>query len=120
MIAPITPHITEEIYHLYFKEKENAESIHISNWPSAEKVDEHAIKVGDALVYAVEKVRQAKSEKSLSLKSPVKNLVLHASMTELDFEAIKGDLISSTNAEKVSFEKLNADSSKEYEVELSL
>lgn len=120
MMAPITPHITEEIYQMYFKEKEGSKSIHISKWPTAEKIDKKSIKVGDAMVYAVEKARQAKSEKNQSLKSPVKNLVLEAKITEQEFEQIQFDLIASTNSEKVSFKQLKDDSNKEFEVGIEL
>ena len=43
------PHITEEIYSLYFKEKEKFKSIHISGWPKYDEsfVDEAAEKTGD-------------------------------------------------------------------------
>ncbi|MBU3941956.1 MAG: class I tRNA ligase family protein, partial [Nanoarchaeota archaeon] len=33
LMAPIMPHITEEIYHLYFAEIEGLKSIHGSDWP---------------------------------------------------------------------------------------
>ena len=37
ILAPIMPHITEELYQKYFK-KDGAKSIHISEWPSVKKV----------------------------------------------------------------------------------
>ena len=120
MMAPIMPHITEEIYQLYFKKHEKAKSIHISLWPKAEKPDEKAEKAGEVVVYAVQKARQAKSEKNLSLKSPLKNLFVEGKITKQDFETVKDDLVAATKTEKVGFEKLKEDSKLEYEVEVEI
>ena len=33
LMAPIMPHITEEVYQMYFVDKEKEKSIHVSTWP---------------------------------------------------------------------------------------
>ncbi len=69
LFAPIMPHITEEIYHLYFAEEEDAESIHVSNWP--EYQEEHQFddaKVeGDAALQIIDAVRKYKTDNDMSL-----------------------------------------------------
>ncbi len=120
MTAPIMPHITEEIYQLYFNNLDNSKSIHISKWPIPEKADEKAEKIGDLAVYAIQKARQAKSEKNLSLKSPLKNLLIKGKISKEDFELAKDDLIASTRTEEIAYEKLNQDSKVEAEVEVGL
>jgi len=129
MMAPIMPNITEEIYQLYFKKHEKAKSIHISLWPKPEKLsdsknfqsaDQKAEKIGDLAVYAVQKARQAKSEQNLSLKSPLKNLIIKGKISKEDFESVKQDIISATKTENISYEKLKQDSKIDEEVKIEI
>jgi valyl-tRNA synthetase len=117
MLAPIMPHITEEIYQLYFKKNEKAESVHISKWPSADKklIDENAEAVGAVIDSAVEHVRRAKSEQNISLKEPVKRVVIEAKISEDDFEKIKEDIKGVTHAESVEFKAIKPESKKDME-----
>jgi valyl-tRNA synthetase len=120
MVAPIMPYITEEIYQLYFNRSDSAKSIHISKWPEPIITDETAEKIGELVVYAAQKSRQAKSDKNLSLKTPLKNLLIKGKISEKDFESVKDDIIATTKAENISYEKLKDDSEIDYEVELEL
>jgi len=120
MMAPITPHITEEIYQAYFAKHEKTKSIHISSWPKEIKVDKKTEKIGELVVYAVQKARQAKSDQNLSLKTPLKNLFVKGKISQKDFESIKDDLMSSTKAEKIGYEKLKPDSKIDFEVEVEM
>jgi len=78
MMAPIMPHITEEIYQLYFNKEEKCESVHLSKWPEFkhELVDEEIELVGDLGVDIINAVRKFKSEKQMSLKEELKELIL--------------------------------------------
>tara|TARA_Y100000310_G_C20686469_1_gene819343 strand:- start:1491 stop:3836 length:2346 start_codon:yes stop_codon:yes gene_type:complete len=105
MFAPIMPYITEEIYQMYFKANEKDKSIHISAWPKYDSklVNEKLEKVGNRLVEVISEVRKMKSSKSLSLKTPVKEIVLD--MKEDEVKGFVDDLKAVTKAEKVSFGK---------------
>jgi len=116
LMAPITPFITEELYQLYYKKHEKGKSIHIAKWPSLDLTDNNAENVGDFFVYVLQNVRRAKSEKSLSLKKPVKKILAKGKLTKADFEKIKQDLIATTNAEEIVFEPLDKNSKIDYEV----
>jgi valyl-tRNA synthetase len=76
--APILPHITEEIYQLYFAEKEAKKSIHIARWPQANEklIDESAEIAGDTIVSILSAVRKYKSEKNVSLKDAISQLLI--------------------------------------------
>ena len=104
LFAPFLPHITEEIYQLYFKGKEKVKSIHISSWPKYDDklVDKKAEQVGDVLIEIVNIVRKAKSDKQLSMKSPVKNLTI---TSELDLGEVKQDLEKTLFVENIEFKK---------------
>lgn len=122
MIAPIMPYISEEVYHMYFAEQEKKKSIHISDWPAFdnEMVDAQAERLGDVIVEAVEKARRAKAEKKLSLKTPVKRMVLKAKISPEEFEMIKEDIIAATNCLDLDFEELKADSEVEIDCEVEI
>ena len=116
LMAPITPFITEELHHAFYKKHENGKSIHNTSWPSINLTDNKAEKIGDFFVYVLQHVRRVKSEKNMSLKMPVKKVVAKGKITKQDFEKIKLDLIATTNAEEIVFEPLTKESEIDYEV----
>jgi len=120
LMAPITPFITEELYHAFYKKHEKSKSIHISSWPSLDLTNDKAEKIGDFFVYVLQHVRRAKSEKNLSLKTPVKKVIAKGKITKADFEKVKLDLIATTNAQEIVFETLNKDSKVDYEVVIDI
>ena len=109
LMAPITPHFTEEIYHLYFAEKEKFNSVHLSNWPKADKklVDEEIEKAGDMAIEIIVAVRKFKAEKSLSLKEDLKLLKIDCKDKKL-LEPFIDDLKATTRALDIVFEKTSA------------
>ncbi|MCB9358377.1 valine--tRNA ligase [Candidatus Woesearchaeota archaeon] len=122
MFAPITPFITEEIYQMYFKDKENLQSIHISSWPEYDEklVDEKAESAGDLLVNVLADVRRAKSEAKVSLKEPVKELTIEGKISNDEFSLIEQDLKASTHAETIFYKVLDKESEAEYLCDIKL
>jgi len=106
LMAPITPHITEEVYQRFYASREGKKSVHLSAWPAAGAVDEEAEKIGDFLLEAVEHARRAKSEKKVSLKTPVKKMFLKGKLAPHDFASILDELKAVTKAEEVEYEQL--------------
>ena len=80
LLAPVTPHVTEEIYQHMFAENKGFESLQVSPWPkfNAALVDEEAEKNGDLIIAIIGEVRHEKAEKKLPLNAPVKKLVVYA------------------------------------------
>jgi len=78
LIAPIMPHITEEIYHLYFDKIEGCKSIHISPWPNYDTSlkDKKAERIGDIAIDVIAAIRKFKSENSLSVAHPLNYVVI--------------------------------------------
>ena len=72
------PHITEEIYQLYFTKKENCQSIHISPWPEFNQklINENAEMIGDLGIDIINVVRKYKSEQQMSMKEELQELIL--------------------------------------------
>jgi len=120
LMAPITPFITEEIYHVFYKKHEKSKSIHNTSWPSLNLIDDTAEEIGDFFIYVLQHVRKAKSKNNLSLKNPVKKVTARGKITKADFEKIKLDLIATTNAEEIVFEPLAKESKIDYEVVIDI
>ena len=115
LMAPIMPHITEELYQLFYKKHEKEKSIHITEWPKPYFFDKKAEELGEIVVDAVAVARKAKTDKNLSLKTPVKKMVLKADISQKDFDSIKNDIETTTNSDKIEFSK-----SKEFLCEVEL
>jgi len=73
MFAPIMPYVSEEIYQEYYREREKLKSIHLSEWPSFNKVfiDKKAETIGALFVEILTKVRQFKSRENKSMKQEI-------------------------------------------------
>jgi valyl-tRNA synthetase len=80
LLAPITPHVTEEIYCTLYGEEEKQASIHRSFWPRVDKTrfDEEAEKRGDLIMAIITEVRREKAEKHLPLNTSIKRLTIYA------------------------------------------
>ncbi len=98
LMAPFTPFITEEVYTLYLKQKEGYKSVHLSKWPEMPAINEKAEQAGNIAVVVLAAVRKKKSEMKLSMKAPVKRLVIE---TKTDISGVLDDLKATTAAEKI-------------------
>jgi valyl-tRNA synthetase len=84
LLAPVTPHLTEEIYQHMYLDAKGFQSIQISPWPKINPalVNEAAEKDGDLITAIMSEVRRDKAEKKLSLNAPIKNLTIYAGNAE--------------------------------------
>jgi valyl-tRNA synthetase len=80
LIAPVTPHLTEEIYQHMYLENKGFQSLQVSKWPKVNQtyVDETAEKDGDLITAIMSEARREKAEKKLPLNAPIKNLIIYA------------------------------------------
>ena len=80
LMAPIMPHITEELYQGYFKEGGGETSIHNSVWPTLpeEHADEAAEETGDLGSEAIRLIRKHKSDSNLALSAELPKATIHA------------------------------------------
>jgi len=105
LLAPVCPHITEEIYQTLYREYMKHPSIHVSPWPKTlkERIDEKAEHDGDLIVAVINAVRRDKAEKRLPLNTPIKRLTLYAH-SEADVESLRRgemDIAGTCKAEKL-------------------
>lgn len=98
LMAPIMPHITEEIYQLYFVRPEKKKSIHIADWPKANEklIDDFSEGVGALGVDIIDTVRKFRAANQMSMKDELQEVVV---MSELpDFQKKIGMIIDDLKA----------------------
>jgi len=80
LLAPIIPHLTEELYQLMYAEDKKHKSIHTSPWPEPDEaiIHEEAEKYGDLAIAVIGEIRREKAEKSIPLNTQIKTLTIHA------------------------------------------
>lgn len=80
LLAPIMPHVTEEIFQTMYADEKSPKSLHVSPWPTTDekRVDEEAEKQGDLLMAIITEVRREKAEKHLSLNTKIAKLTIYA------------------------------------------
>ena len=103
MLAPLLPHITEEVHHLGFGKG----SIHVSSWPKAEGglLDEEANRAGELLIAVVGGARKAKNEKALSLGAELDSVTVGCSPEERAvLQSVEKDLLDVTRAKRVTYQ----------------
>jgi len=84
LLAPITPHITEEIYQAIYAENIGQKSLQLTPWPEAkmENLDEEAERKGDLIMALITEIRREKAEKRKPLNSPIKRVKIYAGKSE--------------------------------------
>jgi valyl-tRNA synthetase len=85
LLAPITPHVTEEIYQTMYVEDVGAKSLQLTPWPEPDpaKIDGEAEKKGDLLVAVITEIRREKAEKRKPLNASMKRVKIYAGSTEV-------------------------------------
>ena len=120
LFAPIMPFITEEIYNLYFAEKEKKKSIHISDWPDYRKelVFNKAHAIGKFTIHVIEEARKAKSAKNLSMKASINKIIAKSKLSKKDFTLIEKDLRGATKAEIIEHTPLEKESAVDFDIKV--
>ncbi|MBI4151016.1 class I tRNA ligase family protein, partial [Candidatus Woesearchaeota archaeon] len=103
MVSVFTPFITEELFSQQFKRWHKLDSIHHADWPTAMQRDPTAEHLGDLIVEALTQIRKVKSEQKLSMKTPIKKLIITATLPNA--EHALADLKSTVCAEQIVVEK---------------
>lgn len=80
LLAPIMPHLTEEIYQTMYAEDAGQKSLQVMPWPKPEKekIDEEIEKKGDLVMAVITEIRREKAEKRKPLNAEIKRVKLYA------------------------------------------
>jgi len=92
LLAPLMPHVAEEIYQLMYAEDKSQKSIHTSPWPKTNKtlIDEQAENAGDVITAIISEIRKDKAEKHKPLNAEIKRLTIHARDKEIAKALLEG------------------------------
>ncbi len=84
LLAPITPHVTEEICQTMYAEDMGQKSLQLMPWPKpdAGKIDEETEKKGDLVMAVITEIRREKAEKRKPLNTPIKRVKIYAGKSE--------------------------------------
>jgi len=84
LLAPISPHITEEIYQTMYAEDVGIKSLQLSPWPktNVRKISEEAEKKGGLVIAVITEIRREKVEKRKPLNTPIKSARIYAGNSE--------------------------------------
>ncbi|MFA5174169.1 MAG: valine--tRNA ligase [Candidatus Pacearchaeota archaeon] len=105
LLAPIMPFITEEIYLENFKKTEKIKSIHLSEWPKADKAEK--TEEFDLFVAILDMIRKEKTNNKKSMNSEI-ILTLEKGDYNLLKEMIE-DLKDVSNAREIKTGKFNVE-----------
>jgi valyl-tRNA synthetase len=112
LLAPVTPHLTEEIYQHMYLDGKGFQSIQVSPWPKVNPalIDETAEKDGDLITAIMSEARRDKAEKKLPLNAPIKNLTVYAGNAETAVVIRQGcvDIAATLKAENIKVLAENA------------
>jgi len=83
LLAPVMPHLTEEIYSAMYTEDES-DSIHLSGWPKADesRIDGEAEKRGDLLIAVIRDIRREKNRLGIPLNNILDGLTIYSASPE--------------------------------------
>ncbi len=78
LFAPFLPHITEEIYQIWFRRFENMESIHLQSFPDYRLFpsDADSFSLGENTVHSISLIRRYRTENKMSIKDPIRLITL--------------------------------------------
>jgi len=106
LFAPFMPFITEELYQTYFRKYSNIISVHsIGNWPKIYYLDQESETIGEYAINILDTVRKIKTNKKMSQKTQISELIIGANNGAIDaniLEPILEDLAATTNTLKIS------------------
>ena len=96
MFSVFIPHLTEELYHICYKEFENDKSIHLSKWPEEILIDDDVEKEGEIVKNYISQVRSWKSEKGIALNAEINVIASYGSKKAISQIKANKNIIIST------------------------
>ncbi len=100
LLAPIMPHVTEEVYQQLYRLREGIKSVHLSPFPQPPRRDEEAKMLGEFAKRIAAAVRNWKSGKGMALNKALRSVQIITKVKGV--EAISGDLKAAMVAERLS------------------
>ncbi len=102
LLAPISPHIAEEIYQIMYADDKKHESIHVSPWPLTQKemISEESEEKGDLIAAVIGEIRRDKAESQLPLNAVIQKLTIYSA------DKMKGQVLNQAEEDLVGICKV--------------
>jgi valyl-tRNA synthetase len=100
-MAPLLPHITEEIYQTFYKSLDNNKSIHVTNWPDPLYEDGQGVVDGEIVKDIIRSIRHWKSENGIPLNSELQYIGVVTQRFVSLIERNKADITSTIKANSI-------------------
>lgn len=104
LLSPICPHITESAYQEIRKNRPE-KSIHAEKWPEPDKTLQDAKRTneGKLIIEAIALARRKKSEKGMSLKTPIAKLIITTESSNIrTFEANQEPILKTIKSQSIA------------------
>ncbi len=103
LLAPLAPHITEELYQEMFKRHVGAKSVHLLEWPKYNegRISEEAERLGELAREIVGVMRRYKNSHGLALNAKLKHVAIYATEGYEALKAIEKDIAGTMNIERL-------------------
>jgi valyl-tRNA synthetase len=102
-LAPILPHVTEEIYQNHYKKLEGAKSLHTSSWPDFVFEDDSAIKEGQLIIDIIAALRHWKSENGIPLNREIEKIEIIAGASKELISSCTEDISETSRVKTIEF-----------------
>ena len=100
LMAPFVPFTSENIYQ-NLMQASDPESVHLSEWPRAEEVDEDLIAQMDRIRKLVESAHSLRGERKVRIRQPLASATVQAEFSDDLIEILKDEI----NVKKVTVDK---------------
>ena len=106
LLAPFTPHFSEEVYQTYFAKDCPYPSVHVSSWPEVNKkfINESAERTGEIANLIVSALRQFKSARKMALSKEIPSVEIYVSSKEMakQLKQVGGDISGTMRVSKLN------------------
>ncbi len=104
LLAPIMPHLAEEIYQRLFLDKDKL-SIHAAEWPLPQEIltDDKLAELGSKIIYTIKEARKAKASSNIPLGQRVPKVVIGIPQDYQEVASEKDTIRSTLRADEVEF-----------------
>jgi valyl-tRNA synthetase len=103
LLAPLLPHITEEVYQRFYIGLDRCKSVHQSNWPKTEFKDDQGEANGEIIKDVIRQIRHWKSEHGIPLNSDLNYVGIITTTHQEVLNNNKEDIIQTIKAKNFEF-----------------
>ncbi|MDR0309810.1 MAG: valine--tRNA ligase [Candidatus Methanoplasma sp.] len=104
MMAPVMPHVTEDIYQEHFLGTEGIKSIHMAEWPVPIFIDEDALETGESVAGIISAIRAWKSDRKMPLNAELSKVEVIGEEAPA-LECGSADIIETSKIKNLVFSK---------------